>query len=191
MLVIVDSHSQLIILAAVALTFGLFSRRLEATLLTPPMLFVGLGMLFASEGLGWLNLGTTELGDRLAEVTLILVLFTDASRIDVRALSREKGLPIRLLGIGMPLTIVAGVGVAYFCFPEFGLWELAVLAAVLAPTDAALGQAVVSSPVVPMRIRQALNVESGLNDGIALPFIMLFAAMEPRWTPRHIGPFTG
>ncbi len=174
---IVDSHSQLIILAAVALTFGLFSRRLEATLLTPPMLFVGLGMLFASEGLGWLNLGTTELVDRLAEVTLILVLFTDASRIDVRALSQEKGLPIRLLGIGMPLTIVAGVGVAYVCFPEFGLWELAVLAAVLAPTDAALGQAVVSSPVVPMRIRQALNVESGLNDGIALPFIMLFAAM--------------
>ena len=104
----------------------------------------------------------------------VLVLFTDASRIRFDLLKRSRGLPIRLLLIGLPLTMVLGTLAAVGLFPHFTIWEAALLAAVLAPTDAALGQAVVSSPKVPVRIRQALNVESGLNDGIALPLVLVF-----------------
>jgi NhaP-type Na+/H+ or K+/H+ antiporter len=89
----------------------------------------------------------------------------------------ELGLPARLLGIGMPLTIIAGAVVAKLVLPELTWFEAAALGAILAPTDAALGQAVVSAPSVPLRIRQALNVESGLNDGIALPVVLIFAAL--------------
>jgi NhaP-type Na+/H+ or K+/H+ antiporter len=106
-----------------------------------------------------------------------LVLFTDAARIDLRVLRREHDLPIRLLVIGLPLTIVAGTLVAAVMLDTLTFWEAAVLAAILAPTDAALGQAVVSSERVPVRIRQALNVESGLNDGIALPVILILLSI--------------
>jgi NhaP-type Na+/H+ or K+/H+ antiporter len=113
----------------------------------------------------------------LAELTLVLVLFGDAARIDLRALRNEIGLPVRLLGIGMPLTIISGALVAKLLLPGLMWLEAAALGAILAPTDAALGQAVVSTPSVPLRIRQALNVESGLNDGIALPVVLIFAAL--------------
>jgi NhaP-type Na+/H+ or K+/H+ antiporter len=111
----------------------------------------------------------------LAEATLALVLFSDASRIDLGRLRREVGVPVRLLGIGLPLTIALGVAAAAPIFGELTLAECLILAIVLAPTDAALGQAVVTEPRIPGRIRQSLNVESGLNDGICVP--LLFAAV--------------
>ena len=170
--------AQLLIIAAAVLAFGVISKRLARSVLTPPMVFVALGIVMGPGGLGWLRLDADgAMLHTLAELTLVVVLFTDAARIDLRVLRRELGLPVRLLGIGMPLTILAGAVLAALLFDEIGIWEAAVLAAILAPTDAALGQAVVSSPKVPLRIRQALNVESGLNDGIALPFVMLFAAL--------------
>lgn len=170
--------AQLLIIAAAVLAFGVISKRLARSVLTPPMVFVALGIVMGPGGLGWLRLDADgAVLHTLAEVTLVVVLFTDAARIDLRVLRRELGLPVRLLGIGLPLTILAGAVLAGLLFPGIGIWEAAVLGAILAPTDAALGQAVVSSPKVPLRIRQALNVESGLNDGIALPFVMLFAAL--------------
>ena len=129
--------------------------------------------------LGWLDLGIGSSTVRaLAEATLTLVLFTDASRIDLAALRREIALPARLLGIGLPLTIAAGTVIAALLFTQLTWLEALVLAIVLAPTDAALGQAVVTDPRLPGRIRQGLNVESGLNDGICVPllFIALAAA---------------
>jgi sodium/hydrogen antiporter len=111
----------------------------------------------------------------LAEATLALVLFCDASRIDLRLLRREVGVPVRLLGIGLPLTIALGAVAAAVIFDRLTVEEAVILAIVLAPTDAALGQAVVTEPRVPGRIRQGLNVESGLNDGICVP--LLFAAV--------------
>jgi sodium/hydrogen antiporter len=143
------------------------------------MLFVAAGLLFGTEVLGWLDLGIESSGVRLlAEATLTLVLFADASRIDLAALRREIALPARLLGIGLPLTIAAGTVIAAALFTQLSWLEALVLAIVLAPTDAALGQAVVTDPRLPGRIRQGLNVESGLNDGICVPllFIALAAA---------------
>jgi NhaP-type Na+/H+ or K+/H+ antiporter len=121
---------------------------------------------------------TTEnvIVELIAELTLVLVLATDASRIDVRALFRDHNLPLRLLGIGLPLMMVFGAIAAVLIFTDLSFWEAAILGVVLAPTDASLGQSVVSNPKVPVRIRQSLNIESGLNDGIALPFLMLAIA---------------
>ena len=167
-----------ILVACFVFGFGLVSKRLTASPLTPPLVFVGLGVLFGPWGLDWLHLGVEHGAMHLlAELTLILVLFGDAARIDLSALRRELGLPVRLLAIGMPLTILLGALVGKWLFPQLGWLEAAVLGAVLAPTDAALGQAVVSNPAVPTRVRQALNVESGLNDGIVLPVVLVLAAL--------------
>jgi len=150
------------------------SRRIQGTIITLPMVYTILGLILSGRVLGVVSL---DLGDEIiqiiAEVTLILVLFTDASRIDVRRLIRHYTLPTRLLALGLPLMMILGTMVAAMLFAEFTFWEAAVLAIILSPTDASLGQAVVTNPRVPVRIRQTLNVESGLNDGIAMPFLLL------------------
>ncbi|MCB2227193.1 MAG: cation:proton antiporter [Desulfarculaceae bacterium] len=157
------------------LAFGLFSGRLEKTVITPPMAFVGFGLLispFVAFEQGSIRLGG-EMLKLLAEITLVLVLFTDASRIRFKSLRRQYNLPLRLLGIGLPLTVVTGFLAGWWLLPGLSLWEAAALAAILAPTDAALGQATIVNPTVPGRIRQTLNVESGLNDGLALPLVLI------------------
>lgn len=172
------------VVAAGVLCFGLVSGRLQSTVVTPPMVFLVFGLLISQHALGLVEFHINEaLIHTLAELTLVLVLFTDASRIDLRLLAREHNIPIRMLLIGLPITIVLGTLIAARLFTEFSIWEAAVLAVILAPTDAALGQAVVCSPKVPARIRQALNVESGLNDGIVLPILLVvvsLATMEER-----------
>jgi sodium/hydrogen antiporter len=172
-----DSWS-LAIIAALVLGYAGLSRRLERTVFTGPMLFVAGGLLVGTEVLGWLDLGIASSTVRaLAEATLTLVLFADASRIDLAALRREIALPARLLRIGLPLTIAAGTVTAVLLFTQLTWLEALVLAIVLAPTDAALGQAVVTDPRLPVRIRQGLNVESGLNDGICVPLLFIALAL--------------
>jgi len=163
-----------ILVALGILGFGLVSGRLQKTPITAPICFAGLGLIAGPAVAGWIRIDPHAHGvDLLAELTLVLVLFTDASRIDLRLLRREHDLPVRLLALGLPLTVLLGTAVAVLVFEAMSVWEAAALAVVLAPTDAALGQAVVSSPLVPVRIRQALNVESGLNDGLVLPVLLV------------------
>jgi NhaP-type Na+/H+ or K+/H+ antiporter len=107
----------------------------------------------------------------------VFLLFTDASRISRRVLMGNRGLPVRLLSVGMLLTILLGAVAALAVFRGLSIWEAGILAAILAPTDAGLGQVIVSSPRVPMKIRQALNVEAGLNDGLSVPFLLFFMAL--------------
>ena len=167
---------QICTIAAVVIGFGLVSRRLEGTSITMPMVFVVAGI--ATESLGIVDAALeAESVTLLAEVTLGLILFSDAARINTKALRQELGLPARLLGIGLPLSIALGTFMVALLLPGLGIWDAALVAAILAPTDAALGQAVVEEKSVPERIRQGLNVESGLNDGIALPAVFLFAAL--------------
>ncbi len=164
-----------IILIAVAIVgYGLVSGRAQSWAITPPMVFVAFGFAVSPAGLGLLDF-SLESGfvHVLAELTLLIVLFTDASRIDLRRLRREHRLPERLLVVGMPLTALLGTVVAALIFPAAGIWSALILAIILTPTDAALGQAVLTSSRVPVRIRQTLNVESGLNDGIALPLLLI------------------
>jgi NhaP-type Na+/H+ or K+/H+ antiporter len=166
----------LALLAMALLVVATFSRRLSGTPVTPAMVFVAFGLMVGSEALGGIDVsGTSSTVRVLAEATLGLVLFSDASRIDLSALRRTVDVPVRLLGIGLPLTILLGAVAAVAVLAELSVAEAVILALVLAPTDAALGQAVVAEPRVPRRIRQGLNVESGLNDGICVP--LLFAAV--------------
>jgi sodium/hydrogen antiporter len=141
--------------------------------------FVGAGFFFGPEGFGLLHLTLNDHAvSTLAEAALVVVLFSDASRVDLRALRHEVSLPARLLGVGLPLTIVAGCLAGAMLFHELTWAEAAVLAIVLAPTDAALGQAVVSDEALPSRIRQGLNVESGLNDGLCVPLLAIALAIS-------------
>ncbi len=168
----------LLVVALVILLFGAISRRAERSPLTPPMFFIAAGCLVSEHGLGLIEVDLSgDVVHALTELTLVVVLFTDASRIDLACLRREGGLPVRMLGMGLPLTMLFGTAAGFLLFPNFGWLEAALLAAILAPTDAALGQAVVSNPLVPARIRQTLNVESGLNDGIALPVVLVLASL--------------
>ena len=164
--------------AAVVLLYSLISRRLEGTVITAQMVFVAVGLLLSPAVLRLIDVGEgTGTILIVAEIALVLTLFSDAARIDFKALRLGKLLPIRLLVIGLPLTIILGGLVAAGLLPGLTLAEAALIGAVLAPTDAALGQAIVTNPRIPVRIRQALNVESGLNDGGAIPFFYFFLAI--------------
>ena len=166
------------VIAVFVVAYGACSARLSRTVVTPPMVFVAFGIVMGPEALGVLELSIDQEAVRiLAEATLVLVLFSDAARIDLRVLRRQAQLPARLLGIGLPLTIAAGGLTSAVLFGGLEIWEAMLVGVILAPTDAALGQVVVVSERIPIRIRQTLNVESGLNDGIALPVITLFLAL--------------
>jgi NhaP-type Na+/H+ or K+/H+ antiporter len=181
-------HWQLVVLAVILLGFAAISRRIEGTSITAPMVFTAAGLVVGVEALGLVDPAATGVEVKiLAEATLTVVLFSDASRIDLGALKRTVWLPARLLGIGLPLTIVAGFLVALVVLDDLSWPEALVVAVVLAPTDAALGLAVVTSPRLPVRIRQSLNVESGLNDGICVPlfFIALAIALAEEGAIGH------
>jgi NhaP-type Na+/H+ or K+/H+ antiporter len=154
------------------------SRRIQGTLITLPMVYTLLGLLLGSRVLDVVKLTPeSEIVELIAKLTLILVLATDASRINLRMLVKDHSLPQRLLGIGLPLTMIFGTLLAAVMFGVLKFWEAAIVAIILAPTDASLGMSVVTNPKVPVRIRQTLNIESGLNDGIAMPFLLFAIAL--------------
>ncbi len=165
------------VIAGVVLVFGVGSEVLARRWITGPMFFVGAGIILGDAGLEWFEFGAGNEGvGALAEATLVLILFSDATRIDVKALADGWRLPARLLGIGFPLTVIAGILLGVVVL-DLSWQEAGLLAAVLTPTDAALGAAVVTDERLPVRIRQALNVESGLNDGLAVPVVAVFTAL--------------
>ena len=169
---------ELIIVVVGILLISGVSKRIRDTVVTLPMLYVlfGLGaaLLFRDSFRLSYDSPVVEI---FAELTLMLVLATDASRINLKTVRTSYTMPMRLLGIGLPLTMVLGAVTAAAMFGQLGIWEAAVLAVILAPTDASLGQSVVENPNVPVRIRQALNIESGLNDGFAMPFLILAVSL--------------
>jgi sodium/hydrogen antiporter len=168
---------ELAIVAATVLTIAGVSARLTGTAVTPAMAFVVIGVLVGPFAIDEVTAAPTgEAVRTLAEATLAVVLFADASRIKPRVLRREYAVPLRLLGVGLPLTIAAGAVLAAVIFRKLDATEAIVLAILLAPTDAALGEAVVTEPRLPSRIRQGLNVESGLNDGICVPLLLIALA---------------
>jgi NhaP-type Na+/H+ or K+/H+ antiporter len=159
--------------------YSLFSKRLEKTVITAPILFCAAGMLIyfynpVKEEIAF-DMKTLL---TIAEVGLVMTLFTDAANVNRDILKRNKYMPVRLLTTGLLLTIVLGTLCALLIFTQLTIWEAGILAAILAPTDAGLGQVIVNSPRVPERIRQSLNVEAGLNDGISVPFLMFFIALS-------------
>ena len=157
--------------------YTLVASKLDRWWITGPMVFVAAGTILGPGGLDVLPVSlTNETVVTITELTLALLLFSDASTVRLGDVEGDAGLPRRLLFIGLPLTVLAGALLAYLVFPKVGWAAAALVAAILAPTDAALGLAVVTNKAVPVRIRRALNVESGLNDGIATPLVTLFIA---------------
>lgn len=169
---------EVLIISATIFGFALVSKRLAMSPITGPMVFTTVGLLVGSAGVGWFGMSLDgEALSIIVEATLVLVLFTDAIRINITTLRKDVSIPIRLLGVGLPLTLIAGTVAAALIFPGLSWAEALLLAAVLTPTDAALGQAVVSDTRLPARVRQSLNVESGLNDGIMVPVVTVAIAL--------------
>jgi len=163
--------------AGCVILWSLVSARLERLFITAPIAFVVMGLVVTHGPLAFIHFNPHSSTVRsLAEVTLALVLFTDASRVNVHELRHDLGLPVRLLAIGLPLTIGLGTLVAFGLLPGVSLWVAAAVGSIVAPTDAALGASIMEDARIPNRVRRLLNVESGLNDGIATPFVNLFLA---------------
>ena len=169
--------ADLAIIATLVFGWGTLSARLERFDMTAPIVFTAAGVLLTHGPLRPLGITPSrEVVKVLAEVTLALVLFSDASRVGLHQLRADLGPCLRLLGIGLPLTIGLGTLLAFTLPGVSDIWLALLVGAALAPTDAALGAAVMVNRAVPARIRRLLNVESGLNDGIATPFVMVALA---------------
>ena len=158
----------------IIIVWSAFSGPLDRRGITSAMVFMVAGFAVGASALGWLDVSVeSSVAERVTEIALALLLFSDAARLDLRSLRHELGWPTRLLLIGLPLTMVAGAGVGMLVFPGMAIASVVLLSTMLASTDAALGQKVVSDTSVPARVRQALDVESGLNDGLAVPFFLV------------------
>jgi NhaP-type Na+/H+ or K+/H+ antiporter len=178
-------NSAYLVIATFLILYGVVSKRLQSTIISDPIVFVIFGFCLSTSVSGLVTDKDHVFINTIANLTLILILFSDASRINLRLFWREGNLPMCLLGIGLPLTILAGVFVGVVIFTGLPFWQAAILATILAPTDAALAQAVINSERVPGRIRQALNVESGLNDGICFPILLLFISLAGSSEAAH------
>jgi NhaP-type Na+/H+ or K+/H+ antiporter len=171
-------YETLALLAVFVLVYSAVAGAVERTWISGPIVFTCFGLLIGPVGFDLLTWETDRETIRtLAELTLAMVLFTDAAGADMGVLKKTSGLPTRLLLIGLPLTIALGFGVAALLVDSLSLFAMAILATMLAPTDAALGKAVVTNEAVPDEVRQGLNVESGLNDGICVPILFVFLAL--------------
>jgi NhaP-type Na+/H+ or K+/H+ antiporter len=170
-------YPTIIFAALLIFCYGLISRVSERSPISAPMVFAGIGILAGPLALDLFEVSlNATIVKLIAEITLVIILFVDASTVNLQTLRTNRGMPLRLLGIGLPLTMVLGFVAAAWLTNVQNLWVAALVALILSPTDAALGQAVVASKSLPEHIRQAINVESGLNDGIALPPILMCLA---------------
>ena len=171
-------YEELAILAVFAFLYSIVAGKLEKTMVSGPMVFTFVGIAIGPLGLGWMQGDVTSEQLRLfADLTLALVLFIDAANADLSVLKRSFHIPQRMLLVGLPGVIALGLGVALLLFDQLTVFEAAILATALAATDAALGKAVVSNQNVPASVREGLNAESGLNDGMCVPILFVFIAL--------------
>lgn len=169
----------LVTVALLILGFALVSLPIQRSYLTPPMIFVLFGMLVGPHGLGVIHPDISSAATKfVVELTLILVLFCDGARIQIPGTSRLDLTTFRLLFAGMGIYILLGAGAAFFLFKDIGFWQGALLAAVLAPTDAGLGQASIADERVPANVRNNISLESGLNDGMIVPALIFLMVCE-------------
>ena len=171
-------YTELAILALFIFLYSMVAGRIERSAISGPMVFVAAGLLMGPYGLGWFRGNATSEDLRiLADLTLALILFIDAANADLSTLKRQFRIPSRMLLLGLPGVIALGFVFAVLMFDGLTIYEAAILATMLAATDAALGKAVITNKAVPGRIREGLNVESGLNDGICVPIVLFFVAL--------------
>jgi NhaP-type Na+/H+ or K+/H+ antiporter len=171
-------YENLAILAVFAFLYSIVAGGVERSSISGPIIFTLFGLVFGPVGLAIFDVSVDEHILRiLADLTLTLVLFVDAANAELRVLKSESHIPKRMLLFGLPLVILLGIGIGALIFDGLGIYELAILATILAATDAALGKGVVTNKRVPARIREGLNIESGLNDGLCVPILFTFIAL--------------
>jgi NhaP-type Na+/H+ or K+/H+ antiporter len=171
-------YVELAVLAICVFLYSAVAGGIERSSVSGPMIFTVVGLIIGPLGLGWLQPDLDNDGLRmLADITLALVLFIDAANADLSVVKSGVRIPQRMLIFGLPLTILLGFGVGLILFDQLSVFAVAILATMLAATDAALGKAVITNKAVPARIREGLNIESGLNDGICVPILFLFIAL--------------
>jgi NhaP-type Na+/H+ or K+/H+ antiporter len=171
-------NAALIVIGTVVAVYSLVAKRLSTTLVTGPMVFTGVGIVIGPKALDLVDLTlSNDDVELLLNTTLAVVLFVDATHIDLTAARRGWSGPARLLLVSFPAMLALGYGIGWALFPSLGVFAIAAIATILAPTDAALGQAVITNPNVPLGVRQNLSVESGLNDGLALPVLIAILAV--------------
>lgn len=171
-------YIELSILALFAFLYSVVAGRIEKLPVSGPIVFVITGLALGPLGLGWFedDIGRVEFR-MLVDLTLALILFIDAANADMSTLRRQWRIPSRMLALSLPGVIALGFIIAAAMFDNLTLLEAAILATMLAATDAALGKAVVTNPAVPSRLREGLNCESGLNDGLCVPILLVFIAL--------------
>lgn len=171
-------YENMAILSLFAFLYSTVAGKLEKTIFSGPVVYITFGLICGSSGIGILNIDVKNIELRmLADITLALFLFADAANADLSILRKNILLPRRMLLIALPLIILTGFAVGLLIFDNLTLFEIAILATMLAATDAALGKAVITNETVPIHIRESLNAESGLNDGICVPILFLFIAL--------------
>ncbi|WP_435140344.1 cation:proton antiporter domain-containing protein [Pseudopelagicola sp. nBUS_19] len=166
----------LVYIALLMLLYCLFSGRIGSWGITMPMVFLAIGVAFSFGG-PVLTLASVGVFHNLAEITLALLLFADATVLRRQTLENIRQRTFRMLAFGLPCAIFLGAIINLLLLPSWPLWEACLLAALLAPTDAALGQSIQSNEYIPQALRDVINAESGLNDGLALPFVIFFAGL--------------
>lgn len=182
-------YVELAIISLIVFAYSLIAGRLERTAISGTMVFVFTGVLVGPVGLGWFEGDTSSTSLRvLADLTLALILFLDAANADLSVLKRQFRIPGRMLLIGLPGVIALGFGFAVVMFDVLSLYEAAILGVILAATDAALGKSVITNKAVPPRIRESLNVESGLNDGLCVPILLVLIALAKASGDEEVTP---
>jgi NhaP-type Na+/H+ or K+/H+ antiporter len=171
-------YENLATLALFGFAFSVVAGRIERSAVTGPIIFIAFGLIAGPFGLGIMDIEVENIELRVvADLTLALVLFIDAANADLSTLRSHAKIPQRMLLIGLPLCIALGVGIGMLVFPDISLFELCILATILAATDAALGKGVITNEAVPARLREGLNMESGFNDGLCVPVLFVFLAL--------------
>jgi len=179
-------YENLAIVAGFAFIYSAISGRVDRSMITGPILFIAFGLICGPLVLGILDINIKNVELRVvADITLALILFIDAANADLSILRSNIKIPRRMLLIGMPMVIVLGVGFGWVLFPDLSIFELCILATMLAATDAALGKGVITNKDVPSRVREGLNAESGLNDGLAVPILFVFIALATGTGGEH------
>lgn len=171
-------HSLIAVIALLAFLYSILAGRIERSTVSGPMIFVGAGIIIGPLGLDWFHGPETRDDLRLmADLTLVMILFSDAANANLTTLKSRIKVPARMLLVGLPGVILLGFGAALVLFDVLTLFEAAILGTILAATDAALGKAVVTDKRLPGWIREGLNAESGLNDGLCVPILFIFIAL--------------
>jgi NhaP-type Na+/H+ or K+/H+ antiporter len=171
-------YVELAVLALFVFCYSLVAGRVDRMAMSGPIIFVFAGFLMGPLGFGWFDDDVTNTDLRIfADLTLALILFIDAANADLSILKRHLRIPSRMLLLGLPGVIVLGTALAALLFSELTLFEAAILGTMVAATDAALGKAVITNDNVPSKIREGLNFESGMNDGLCVPILLVFIAL--------------